>query len=70
MPGLGDTGIGDEDRLVRTLGQEIDFILFVRMPKITGDYWADVDVQLYDVANSCASRRFARGMVISGARIA
>lgn len=51
MPGLGDTGIGDEDRLVRTLGQEIDFILFVRMPKNTGDYWADVDVQLYDVAN-------------------
>ena len=51
MPGLGDTGIGDEDRLVKTLGQDIDFILFVRMPKQTGDYWADVDVKLYDIAN-------------------
>ncbi|MBB1127161.1 hypothetical protein [Thiospirillum jenense] len=51
MPGLGDTGIGDEERLVNTLGQDIDFILFVRMPKHTGDYWADVDVELYDIAN-------------------
>lgn len=51
MPGLGDTGIGDEERMVTTLGEEIDFILFVRMPKHTGDYWADVDVKLYDIAN-------------------
>ena len=51
MPGLGDTGIGDADRLVNALGQDIDFILFVRMPKHTGDYWADVDVKLYDIAN-------------------
>lgn len=51
MPGLGDTGIGDENRMVSTLGQDIDLILFVRMPKSTGDYWADVDVQLYDIAN-------------------
>jgi len=51
MPGLGDTGIGDEERMVSTLGEEIDFILFVRMPKSTGDYWADVDVKLYDIAN-------------------
>lgn len=36
MPGLGDTGIGDADRLVDALGQDIDFILFVRMPKHTG----------------------------------
>lgn len=51
MPGLGDTGIGDEERMVSTLSEEIDFILFVRMPKHTGDYWADVDVRLYDIAN-------------------
>ena len=50
MPGLGDTGIGDEERLIYTLGQEVDFVLFVRMPKSSGDYWADVDVKLYDTA--------------------
>ncbi len=52
MPGLGDTGIGDEEKLIKSLGKDIDFILFVRMPKSAGDYWADVDVRLYDVARS------------------
>jgi len=51
MPGLGDTGHGDEERLIAALGQETDFVLFVKMPASAGDYWADVDVKLYDVAN-------------------
>ncbi|MGP1386589.1 MAG: hypothetical protein ACTS2F_23725 [Thainema sp.] len=50
MPGLGDTGIGDTERLVKTLGQDVDVVLFVRMPKPSGDYWADYDVNLYDTA--------------------
>lgn len=50
MPGLGDTGVGDESRLVQTLGQDVDIVLFVRMPKPGGDHWADVDVSLYDIA--------------------
>ncbi|GAA6616598.1 hypothetical protein [Scytonema sp. NUACC26] len=52
MPGLGDTGVGDEERLMKTLGQDVDGILFVRMPKSSGDYWADVDVRLYDTARA------------------
>lgn len=52
MPGLGDTGIGDADRLIKTLGEDIDLVLFVRMPKAMGDYWAKEDVDLYDLANS------------------
>lgn len=52
MPGLGDTGFGDEERLIKAVSQDIDFILFVRMPKSSGDYWADVDVKLYDTASS------------------
>jgi hypothetical protein len=52
MPGLGDTGIGDEERMIKTLGQDIDLVLFVRMPKSTGDFWAKEDVELYDMANS------------------
>ncbi|NEP36010.1 hypothetical protein [Moorena sp. SIO3B2] len=50
MPGLGDTGIGDEKRMVKTIGEDIDAVLFVRMPKSKGDFWGDVDVQLYDTA--------------------
>lgn len=52
MPGLGDTGIGDAERMIKTLGQDIDMVLFVRMPKSTGDFWAKEDVDLYDLANS------------------
>jgi hypothetical protein len=52
MPGLGDTGVGDEERLMSTLGQDVDAVLFVRMPKSSGDYWADVDVRLYDTARA------------------
>jgi hypothetical protein len=52
LPGLGDTGIGDQERLIATLGQDVDVILFVRMPRAAGDQWSDVDVQLYDLARS------------------
>ncbi len=50
LPGLGDTGIGDDKRMIQTIGEDIDAVLFVRMPKSTGDFWSDVDVQLYDTA--------------------
>ncbi len=52
MPDLGDTGVGDEERLMKTLGQDVDAVLFVRMPKSSGDYWADVDVRLYDASRA------------------
>ncbi len=52
MPGLGDTGLGDAERLIAILGQDVDIVLFVRMPKPPGDFWADVDVKLYDTARS------------------
>ncbi|MBW4635926.1 MAG: hypothetical protein KME30_29810 [Iphinoe sp. HA4291-MV1] len=54
MPGLGDTGICDEQHLVKILGQQVDAIIFVRMPKSTGDYWTDVDIRLYDTV--CAAQ--------------
>jgi hypothetical protein len=52
MPGLGDTGVGDESRLIEILAQDVDLVLFVRMPRPMRDFWADVDVKLYDAANS------------------
>lgn len=52
MPGLGDTGFDDEQRLIKTLGQDVDAMLFVRMPKSSGDYWENVDVRLYDMVRA------------------
>lgn len=51
MPGLGNTGLGDDTRMIEALGQQIDLVLFVRFPKGRGDHWADYDVHLYDTAN-------------------
>ncbi len=52
LPGLGDTGIGDEERLIKTLSQDIDLVLFVRKPDSGGDSIDPVDVRLYDTARS------------------
>ena len=52
MPGLGDTDVGDEQRLIKTLGQDVDAMLFVRMPKSSGDYWENVDMRLYDMVRA------------------
>lgn len=50
MPGLGDTGVGDQDRLVSVLGHDVDAVVIVKLPSATGDYWADQDVALFDLA--------------------
>ncbi len=56
MPGLGDTGIGDEERLIKALAEEIDWVLFVRMPRTQGDnVVGDEDLYLYDIAASALS---------------
>ncbi len=52
MPGLGDTGLGDAERLMTILGEDVDIVLFVRMPRPPRDFWADVDVKLYDTARA------------------
>ena len=51
-PGLGDTGIGNRELLLKTLGQDVDAIVFVRMPNSIGDAWRDYDVELYDDART------------------
>ena len=51
MPGLGDTGVGDESRLIETLAQDVDLVLMVRLPSPPREYWKDVDLQLYDTAS-------------------
>ena len=51
MPGLGDTGVGDEKKLMEILAQDVDLVLMVRLPRPPRDYWGDVDLQLYDTAS-------------------
>ena len=50
LPGLGDDNIFDLERLITTLQQDIDVILFVRMPKYTGDDWEEADRQMFQIA--------------------
>ena len=50
LPGLGDDNIFDLERLIKTLKQDIDVILFVRMPKYTGDDWEEADRQMFQIA--------------------
>jgi hypothetical protein len=50
MPGLGDTSLGHEERLIRTLGQDVDAVVTVKLPPVTGAFWGDDDEHLYEVA--------------------
>ncbi|GGA22372.1 hypothetical protein [Okeania sp. KiyG1] len=51
LPGLGDTGVGDVERMIKVLSEDVDFVLFMRKPNSGGDYWdKDSDVGLYDKA--------------------
>ncbi|MFM2062331.1 MAG: hypothetical protein RLZZ507_2001 [Cyanobacteriota bacterium] len=50
MPGLGDTRLGDAERMIEALGEDVDFILFVRKPVPSGDFWKKDDIDLYDDA--------------------
>ena len=48
LPGLGDTVLGDRETLRRSLGQDVDFALFLNMPK--GKILQEKDYVLYDTA--------------------
>jgi len=52
MPGLGDTGIGAEDRLIKALKEHIDVVLFVIMPSPVGATLFDVEFRLYDTTRN------------------
>ena len=50
LPGLGDDNIFDLERLIQTLKQDIDVILFVRMPNYKGDDWKEADRKMFQTA--------------------
>lgn len=48
MPGLGDTGLVNEEALIGSLARDTDFILFVRKPDSLGAAWEPADLDLYE----------------------
>ncbi len=51
VPGLGDFKLGDESLVIKALGQEVDFILFIHKPSNGRAAFEQSDTQLYDLAN-------------------
>lgn len=64
MPGLGDTRLGDEERLIKALKEDIDFVLFVRKPDVYGDEWSKNDVKLYDTARESLKHLAHRSFMV------
>ena len=50
LPGLGDTRLGDVERVVKALRDQVDLVLFLSKPAHTGAGWQDNEVQLYSQA--------------------
>lgn len=60
MPGLGDTRLGDEQRMIQALGEDVDFILFIRRPNPQGNIWEEQsDLYLHDVAAQTLQNKLA-----------
>ena len=52
LPGLGDTNLGDAKTLLAALRNDVDVVLFVRMPAAHGDSIQDFDIDLYTLAEN------------------
>ena len=55
MPGIGDTKLGDKERVIATLAKDIDLVLFVRMPKTGGDDWTPEEIKFYGLAKKAVN---------------
>lgn len=57
LPGLGDTRIGDTERMIAALADQVDLVFFVTMPRSTGDDVFDRDINLYSQARRALGRK-------------
>jgi energy-coupling factor transporter ATP-binding protein EcfA2 len=64
VPGLGDTRAGDEQLILKTLAQEVDVVLFFRMPEFFRYQWQDYDTNLYDLANQALDNLSNRSFMV------
>lgn len=54
LPGLGSY-INDRQSIIKTINQDIDIALFVRMPNLLNDFWTELDIQVYDIVRTAIS---------------
>ena len=54
LPGVGDTNLIEAQRLIKTLSQEADIILFVRRPEANA-VWGEAHLKLYQIARDALS---------------
>ena len=64
VPGMGDSRLGDEKLMLKTLGQEVDVVLFIRRPDPMRYQWQPVDTQLYDTATQALNNLENRSFMI------
>jgi Dynamin family len=64
VPGLGDTRLGDEELILKTLGREVDLVLFFRRPDSKGDQWKGNDLHLYDLAQKALPNLSERSFMV------
>jgi hypothetical protein len=64
VPGLGDTRVGDEKLILKTLEQEVDAIIFFRKPDFDGYQWEMDDFNLYDLADKALDNLSRRSFMV------
>ncbi len=57
LPGLGDTRMGDTERMIEALADQVDLVFFVTMPRSTGEDVFDPDINLYSQARRALGRK-------------
>jgi hypothetical protein len=64
VPGLGDTRLGDEELILKTLGQEVDSVVFLRRPDPVRYQWETKDTKLYDLAAAALPNLAERAFMV------
>ncbi|MGB3691910.1 MAG: dynamin family protein [Spirulinaceae cyanobacterium] len=64
VPGMGDSRLGDEKLILKTLGKEVDVVLFIRRPDPMRYQWQPVDTQLYDTATQALNNLENRSFMV------
>jgi Dynamin family len=64
VPGLGDTRLGDEALILKTLGCEVDLVLFFRRPDSKGYKWDANDLKLYELADQALPNLSERAFMV------
>ena len=57
LPGLGDTRIGDVERVVSALSDQVDLVFFLSKPSNTGAAWQDNEIHLYSQARKALGEK-------------